>query len=330
VAPIPPEAIEALYSNGAFPRLQRALTSLSNLTSLALFDALVLAVLGWWLVALAVDFLGRRGRAVFRIMIRTVVMAAVVYLLFLVAWGFNYRRVPLTRKIPFDRGAITADAARETASRAVDELNDLHAAAHAELARTDLAAGPGLREAFARAQREVGVTRLALAARPKRSLLLDPYFRAATVEGMTDPFLHETLVAGGLLPFERPFVVAHEWSHLAGFADEAEANFVGWLTCMRGSDAARYSGWLFLYREIAFSLTPGDRSAVAGGLRVEPRDDLRAIAERVSREEAPLLSQASWRLYDAYLKANRVEAGTASYALVVQLILGSGIVNRVP
>ena len=38
-----------------------------------------------------------------------------------------------------------------------------------------------------------------------------------------------------------------------------------------------------------------------------------------------MLSQASWRVYDAYLKANRVEAGTASYAQVVQLILGSGM-----
>ena len=32
-----------------------------------------------------------------------------------------------------------------------------------------------------------------------------------------------------LLPFERPFVLAHEWAHLAGHADEAEASAVaGW------------------------------------------------------------------------------------------------------
>jgi hypothetical protein len=43
---------------------------------------------------------------------------------------------------------------------------------------------------------------------------------------MTDPFFLETLVASDVLPFERPFLVAHEWSHLAGIADEGEANFV--------------------------------------------------------------------------------------------------------
>ena len=46
---------------------------------------------------------------------------------------------------------------------------------------------------------------------------------------MTDPFLLETLLAPDLLDVERPFVIAHEWAHLAGYADESEANFVAWL-----------------------------------------------------------------------------------------------------
>jgi len=51
---------------------------------------------------------------------------------------------------------------------------------------------------------------------------------------MTDPYFLETLIASDLLPFERSFVAAHEWSHLAGIADEGEANLAGWLTCLRG------------------------------------------------------------------------------------------------
>ena len=55
---------------------------------------------------------------------------------------------------------------------------------------------------------------------------------------MINPFGLEVLVNPDLLPFERPFVAAHEWAHLAGYADESEASFVGWLTCMR-ADAAQ-------------------------------------------------------------------------------------------
>ena len=82
---------------------------------------------------------------------------------------------------------------------------------------------------------------------PKRSLL-GWYFRAAAIDGMTDPFFLEIILNPDVLPFERPFVLAHEWAHLAGYADEAEANFVAWLTCIRADRAAQYSGWLEAYR----------------------------------------------------------------------------------
>ena len=54
---------------------------------------------------------------------------------------------------------------------------------------------------------------------------------------MTNPFFLEVIINPDLLPFEQPFVLAHEWAHLAGYADESEANFVAWLTCVQG-DAA--------------------------------------------------------------------------------------------
>ena len=36
---------------------------------------------------------------------------------------------------------------------------------------------------------------------------------------------------------------------------------------------------------------------------------------------------AGWRVYDSYLKANRVEAGAASYAEVVRLVLGARLAS---
>src|SRR5262249_28261732 len=148
------------------------------------------------------------------------------------------------------------------------------------------------------------------------------YFRRAGVDGMTDPFFLETLVAGELLPFEHPFVVAHEWSHLAGYVDEGEANFVGWLVCLRGAEPDQYSGWLVLYPHLLSSVRPADRAALAERLAPGPRADRRAIAARIQRHLDPRVSAAGWRVYDRYLKANRVEAGAASYAEVVRLALG--------
>jgi hypothetical protein len=125
-----------------------------------------------------------------------------------------------------------------------------------------------------------------------------------------------------LLPFDRPPVIAHEWAHLAGIADEGEANAVGWFVCLQASPANQYSGWLFMYEEVIRVLPAPDRAALASRLGAGPRADLRAIRDRIAASVSPQISSAGWRVYDSYLKANRIEAGTRSYDEVLRLALG--------
>ncbi len=323
--PLPNALVERWYSTGLYPPLQRVLTQFSNLSPFALLDVAIVGLPIAWAVLLVRDL--RMSASVWtalgRWILRTVVAAATLYLVFLFTWGLNYRRVPLERRVRFDAGAVTPAAARDAAHLAVSRVNALYADAHAsdspDAARVDAV----LAAAFARATKELGALGTTVPARPKHTLL-DLYFRPAAVAGMTDPFFLETLVESDLLPIERPFVIAHEWSHLAGFADEGEANFSGWLTCMRAGEPAQYSGWLFLFDELANSLSRADRAAVVARLDAGPRADLRAIAARLARDVKPQVSAAGWRVYDRYLKANRVEAGAASYAQVVRLVLGTG------
>jgi hypothetical protein len=117
-------------------------------------------------------------------------------------------------------------------------------------------------------------------------------------------------------------VGAHEWSHLAGLADEGDANFLGWLTCVQGSASAQYSGWLFLYSETVGAFGGPLRSDLTARLDAGPRADLAAIRARLVAEVSPTLRTAGWRVYDRYLKANRIDAGAESYAHVVELVLG--------
>ncbi len=329
VAPLPPRAVEDLYSTGLFPRLQWAMTGLSNTVPVALLDLLVVVAAVLYVGLLVVDLARRRRWSAIlgRLLFRTIEGAALVYLAFMLLWGWNYRRQPLTARVSFDERRISAAAGRDLVLRAADALNRLHGPAHAELDRTPEKTAASLPSAFHDTQRSVGLTALARPGRPKRTLL-NAYFRAAGVDGMTDPFFLETLLVSDLLTFERPFVVAHEWAHLAGFADEGEANFLGWLTCLRGSPAAQYSGWLVLYREVFGSLSPAVRDEGVQRLEQGPRADLAAITARLQRFVRPSVSAAGWRIYDQYLKANRVEAGAGSYAEIVRLVLGTNVDDR--
>ena len=319
LVPMPADWIERWYSRGVYIALQNHVTSATNRVPIALLDVAVAAVL----VALAIAF--RRGirraglaRASAATLLTVVTLAAAAYLVFLAMWGLNYRRLPLEARLEFDQTRITRDAARRLGEVAVGHVNTLHARREHDDA---LAA---LKHAFARAQSRLGQERGAVPGVLKKSLL-GLYFRRAAIDGMTDPLFLEVIVNPDVLPVEHPFVVAHEWAHLAGYAAEDEANFVAWLTCTDAAPAAlSYSGWLVMYEHVASVLGRSERQALAAMLSEGPRQDLREMAARYATS-TPVVRNAARDVYDGYLRANRVREGIASYTGVVRLLLGAGV-----
>ena len=325
LTPLPRYAVERAYSRGMYPIVQPALTALSNLTSFAWFDVTVTLTLTLivviWIVRLR-QRTRRLGPTLASLTVDTAAVAAVLYLWFFGVWGLNYQRLPLREQLDFREERITPDALRGLANRAVDALNALHSEAHATGWPELSAISAALEPAFVRAQSDLAMSWRARPGRPKRTLF-NFYFTRVAVDGMTGPFFLETLANQTLLPFERAATVAHEWSHLAGYADESEANFVGWLVCMRGDVPAKYSGWLSLYGSVAGALPRSEYAEIARRLDEGPRADLRAISDRIRRYLIPTANRAGYALYDRFLKANRVEAGVMSYGEVVRLLLGT-------
>jgi hypothetical protein len=130
LVPLPADAIDTWYSNGVYLRLQRVVTPLSNLVPIAVFDLALAALLLLGLRMVA----GRvRRHGVVRGALRAggviVVTAAAVYLVFLVMWGFNYRRVALEVKLDYDPQRVTRAAARGLATDDVRRVNEGRAAA---------------------------------------------------------------------------------------------------------------------------------------------------------------------------------------------------------
>ena len=325
--PAPTVWIEELYSRRLYLAAQNILTPLSGLATFAVFDVLLvgvpLALAVWWFKSIRGADRGARLRTVLTAGLHTVGLAAALYLVFLVVWGLNYRRQPLTAKIDYSQERVTAQALVELAMVTADRLNELHAPAH-RVGWSSLKELPArLGGAFEDTQRQLGSRRAAVTGDPKTTLLT-PYFRRAGIDGMISPFSLEILVNDSVLPFERPYVVAHEWAHLAGYADESEASFVGWLTCVAGDDSTRYSAWLSLAPRVMRHMGDDERRQFWGRLGEGPTNDLQAVAERL-RDAVPIVQRSANRVYDQYLKANRVEAGIASYGAVVDLILGTGV-----
>jgi hypothetical protein len=290
---------------------------------MSLFDLAVIGVVGVfavWFVSVLTRRAGGRVRMIVRLVVGTWLLVAVLYLVFLVTWGLNYRREPLVERMDFDEARVSAAGLADLARASAGQLNVLGGRARsAPLVLDDVTRRLG--PSFHRVLDLLGQPR-AVPARPKHSFL-NFYFRRAAVDGMTDPYFLETLVRDDLLPFERPVVVAHEWAHLAGFAPESEASFVGWLTCLHGDETAQYSAWLFMYLQTGDDLEESLHKEIEKGLAPIPREDLVELYRQYQRQVVPAAREAGRAVYDRFLKANRVDSGVRSYDDVVRLALGT-------
>jgi hypothetical protein len=315
--PLSPAAVERWYSRGLYPAIQPVITGFSSIVPVALLDiAAAIALAG-----AAVSAARRVRSAGFQRWLRELpfallVAAAVFYLWFLAFWGLNYRRLPLEQKLAYESSRVSRDQALSIGRIAVEQLNSLAPQVRAVEPNDD-----SLAAALREVEGMLGSKSNVRVAAPKYSVLTW-YFRKAAIDGMTDPFFLEIIVTPDLLPFERPHTLAHEWAHLAGYADESEANFVAWLACVRGSPLARYSGWLAAYQHVAAVLPRDDRGTLRSGLSPTVLADFEAIRLRLSRA-SPRVSTAARGAYDTYLRANRVEEGIDSYGAVVRLMLGT-------
>jgi hypothetical protein len=316
----------AAYVERIYPALQAALTPLSNRVPLPLFDAVLtlsaLAAIGGAWRALRRGWRTRSVRPMGRFAFIAVTVAAAGYLWFLTAWGFNYRVPGVETTLPsFETGRATPARVRRLAEVAVARVNRLHPDAHGVGFPAIDAVPTPLLESLHEVERRLGRTRPTVPSRPKRPWTA-PYMRAVGVSGMLAPLFLETYLNPDLTGPERPYVLAHEWAHLSGWAPEEDASFVGVLAAVGADVPAQYSAWLFLMSESAGRLHPVTRDLVLQDLAPGPRSDLAAIAARL-RARVPWLDRASWVAYDRAIKSQGADAGVAGYGRVIELLLGS-------
>jgi hypothetical protein len=266
-----------------------------------------------------VRFVRRRARHKARdfalLLLDGAVVAGIYSVWFEVSWGWNYARAPIEARVSFDATRVTPQAASALRDRAMVRLNALAAPAHARSAvPMDLTA---LRESWLPAVQRAGDDWTPQVG-PAKPTIANPFMLATGTSGFINPLTLNVAMASDLLWFERPFDMAHEWSHDAAYAREDEANYLAILTCLRSPDpAVQYSGWfeLFLY-------LPQKRHYAKRDFAPLVWADFKAMRERNARHINAILAHWTWRTYNAYLKSNRIASGIANYDEVTRLMLG--------
>jgi hypothetical protein len=315
----PPAAwIEHAYSNGVYPVWEHAAFSITNPVPWSLGDIAGLAGIAAILAQIFVftsASVHLRRKQLAPMLAGCLAVLGVYAVWFELSWGWNYARAPLETRVRFDPARVAPAAAAALRDRAMTQMNALAPAARARASEPiDLAA---LRAAWLPAVQRAGDTWTPNVGSPKLTIA-DPFMVATGTSGFINPLTLNVQVASDLLWFERPFDLAHEWSHDAAYAREDEANYLAIVTCLRSRDpAVQYAGWfaLFLY-------LPQKRHYAHAEFVPLVWQDFAAIRKRDARHINVLLAHWSWRTYNVYLKSNRIAAGIANYDEVTRLMLG--------
>ena len=311
--------IEVHYSNGAYPLIDRVVRALTGPLPFCLGDVLLVIAVAWlvryWVVAVR-RARGSRWATAGRILLRTFAIACAIFVWFEASWAFGYVRVPLADKIPVHNERTDEDSVGRFADRVNDELSRDADAAHADMLGDEEVARR-LIPTFEATIHRLG-DRASFAPPRIKPTMFQPMLQASATTGFTDPWTHEVNLDASLFFFERPSVYAHEWAHVSGFNDEAEANFISVIACTTSHDPLlRYSGWLLVWenlpKDVHLTHTMGKTAY----------DDIMAIRARFDRNVNKQVEHVSRVAYDNYLKSNHVKAGFASYQLFIRWMTGA-------
>lgn len=327
--PWPQWLVEYTYSRGLYPRMQGAVTALSNLAPFAVVDPLLVGagVYVLWRLLRVVTRSRERGvvSALWELTRRLLRTSACIVLVFVGLWGLNYRRVPLEQSLREGQTvAVTTEDVQRLAEVAVGGTGRTRPAVRPEGSSDYAVIAARLEAPFQRALTQLGMPPLSVAGRPKVSLVLTPFYTAAGITGMVNPIALESIVHPDLLPFERPMTLAHEWAHLAGFADEADASAVAWLACVLGGadghEDLAYSAQMFVVLESASALPRPVWQRLRAQLSEGVVSDIQALAARLTLQQ-PEVRETAFKVYDGYLRSNRVPDGVRSYSRALRVLV---------
>lgn len=316
-------AVVEWHRTGFFPRAAAALQRVSGGATSTLGEALAMVAILLAIVAL----LARGTRALGGLALA----AGLVVFAFYLSWGLAYAYPPLSNRL-----ARLPDPDEKAATARLVDLAERSAGL---LARAS--AGPvsfdGTEDVFLariNAGLDAGLARwpASLEASPVRGVAFGPAkpsrvsfaLSRLQISGFYFPWTGEAQIDVEMPRTLWPRVAGHERAHQRGFARENEATIIGMITCLSSPDpTVFYGGTLGLFvafdREMA-RVDPDARRRIWAALPGRVVDHLGAESAFWKKHEGAA-GQVSEKVNDAYLKAQGVRSGIASYAETTRLLL---------
>ena len=146
-----------------------------------------------------------------------------------------------------------------------------------------------------------------------------------TVSGHFIPFTSESVVNVNIPKVDLPVVIFHEYAHQMGYADEAEASFIGFMKAVESNNAnVRYSGYFNALLNLLNEINKNHKEELenyTSKLNERVISDINYNIEFWSKYSNNYFDKVQKYIYDLYLKSNNQEVGIMTYNKVSHFII---------
>ena len=302
------------------------------------FGIFPFSVAEFWLYAGILLLIGSLVRIIYRLMKnkadkkeglrylrRLGITAMILAVLYMINCGINYHRNSFAESIGLKADAYTVDELKGVCMDLTERVNTYAGRVERDADGVMVLSGNEREEAVAAMER-LGEKWDVLAGyytKPK-PLAFSAFLSVQNLTGIYSPFTVEANYNQDMTPYNIPFTACHELSHLRGFMQEEEANFIAWLACKDAPETElQYSGSMLAWIHCMNVLYEEDRAAwseIREILSEEADIDLRANSEFWDKWDGAV-AEVSEQINDNYLKANGQKDGVQSYGRMADLVV---------
>ena len=308
------------YARMVYPPLSAVLSVCSSIFPFPLMEVFVVGII-FWLILYPI-YLYKKGVRLRKIIFREGKILAWIYVWFYLAWGLNYYRHNIYTRLQTPPVAYEEQHFKNFLKDYTERLNATYQPStnmdeeelkqHVHAFYTQLPSTYGLAKPHAWQE-------------PK-NFIFTPLYSKVGVLGSMGPFFAEAQLNADLPEVQYPFTYAHEFSHLLGVSNEAEANYWAYRACTESISATlQYCGY--------FGLLP---YVLSNASYLLPKEEFQAWIRTIKPEIIEQYNEKNtyWRelyspwigeiqdfTYNLFLKGNKISSGKKNYAEVIGLLL---------
>ena len=308
------------YARTVYPPLSAALSAFSSLFPFPLMELLVVSLI-LWLILYPV-WKRKKGIPWRKILLREMEMLAWIYVWFYWGWGLNYFRYNIYTRLQTPPVPYEEQHFKEFLKDYTEKLNSTYQS-DTEIDSERLK--EYVQTFYANLPSTYGLSQPKEWQEPKNFIFTSLYNKVGVL-GSMDPFFAEAQLNDDLPEVQYPFTYAHEFSHLLGVSNEAEANYWAYRACTESpSTTLQYCGYFGLFPYVlsnaSYLLPKEDFQAWIKTIRPEVKEQYNQKNAYWQEKYSPLIGSIQDFTYNLFLKGNKIASGKKNYAEVIGLLL---------